>query len=111
MSFSWPLGQLIHFFSPGLRQCMAGRATNDELGARLHRVEVTQMWSIDQSPRRSQKRRPPEGPGYSHENRPAWHGKRKAGLRGRHSSSGTVTRRQGFTRRRLDGRRAGRGFP
>jgi hypothetical protein len=40
MSFSWPLGQLIHFFSPGLRQCMAGRATNDELGARLHRVEV-----------------------------------------------------------------------
>jgi hypothetical protein len=31
----------IHFFSPGLRQCTAGRATKDELGPhRLHRVEV-----------------------------------------------------------------------
>ena len=40
------LGPLIQFFSPGLRQCVAGRATNDELGARrLHRVEVTQMWA------------------------------------------------------------------
>jgi hypothetical protein len=45
-SASIALRPLIHFFSPGLRQCMAGRVTNDELGAhRLHRVEVTPMWA------------------------------------------------------------------